>query len=361
MSPRKFLLIRFSSIGDIVLTAPAVAALHARFPDARIDLLTKKAFADVWSGDPRVRVRSFDPDHQHFGLPGFFRFVGELRAEKYYFVIDLHDLPKTRSLTAALGRPVLRYHKAGFARRRYVANKRPPKMAHTARRYVNALSPLGIDPDAPLDPHIEVTDAALKRIGQMIGALQIADREIVGLAPGSQWATKQWGWKNFDEIVARLHNTGRWVALFGSKAEQMQCEELAMGRNVLNFAGMLSLQETMAALSFCRLLLTNDSGPMHMAGARGCDVVSIFGSTTPALGFSPLAPKARIVQVEELECRPCSPHGKAECPLGHFKCMNDISVDQVWEAIGDTLRAQAKSAADDDQASDEGLFHFSDD
>jgi heptosyltransferase-2 len=334
MTHRKFLLIRFSSIGDVVLVAPVVAALKDKFPDAEIHLLTKKGIAPVWSGDPRVKVRSFDPENAHFGLPGFTRYVNELRAEKYDVVIDLHGLPKTRALTVALGAKTLRYAKASWARRSYVRTKKvPADVIHTARRYVRTLAPLGVNTELPLIPTIEVSERARNHVGSMVQGVGINGREMVAIAPGSQWETKQWGWEKFAQLVDRLNARGTWVALVGGKDERDRCEEMAMGKKALNFAGLLNLQETLALMDFCRLMVTNDSGPMHMAGARGADVIAIFGSTTRELGFWPLAPKSSIIDVANLPCRPCSPHGREACPEGHFKCMRDIEVDRVWNEI----------------------------
>lgn len=358
MTPRKILLVRFSSIGDVVLVAPAVAALKAKFPDAELHLLTKKAIAPIWSGDPRVQVRWFDPDDRHFGLPGFFRYLAELRGERYDLVVDLHGLPKTRLLTLALGAPTLRYDKASLARRRYVRTKTPPaEIVHTARRYVRALAPLGIDPEAPLDPRIEIDEKARKAAGNLVGPLNIRGPEMVAVAPGSQWATKQWGWEKFDALVQRLHDAGKWVALVGGAADKERCEQMAEGRKVLNFAGLLSLPETLALMDFCALMVTNDSGPMHMAAARGVPVVAVFGSTTPALGFWPLGldtGKAVVVETAGLACRPCDPHGLAACPAGHFKCMGDVSVERVWAEVERRLAPPPGAA----EGADEGLFFF---
>jgi ADP-heptose:LPS heptosyltransferase len=219
---KKFLIIRFSSIGDVVLTAPAVAALHEAFPGARIDLLTKKHIATIWKGDPRVNVRSFDPDDAHYGLPGFFRFLSELRAERYDAVIDLHGLPKVRALCLALGRPTYRYDKASVARRRYVKTKKPPaEIVHSSRRYVRALAPLGVDPGGPLNPEILVSEKAREAVGKYVSALNIRGRQLVAIAPSSQWETKQWGWERFGELIPRLNAKGLWVALVGGPEEKI--------------------------------------------------------------------------------------------------------------------------------------------
>lgn len=334
MELHKILIIRFSSIGDVALVAPAVAAIKARYPQAEIHLLTKKAMAPVWSGDTRVRVRFYDGDDAHFGLPGFRKFITELRAEHFDAVVDLHALPKSRMLAWAIGENVMRYQKNSLARRFYVATKiLPNEPVHTARRYVRALAPLGIDTEAPLDARIDAAETARNRVGNMVQAVGLRGRSLVALAPGSQWATKQWGWVNFAELVNRLHARGDWVALVGGKADRDRCEELAAGKRALNFAGLLDLQETLALMDYCKLLVTNDSGPMHLAGARQTDVIAIFGSTTRALGFWPLAPKFSVLEVDDLECRPCAPHGRDACPKGHFRCMHLVSVNRVWAEV----------------------------
>lgn len=359
MTPKKVLLIRFSSIGDVVLVAPVVAALKDRFAEAEIHLLTKKGISPAWKGDPRVKVRFFDEKDAHYGLPGFFRFIGELRAERYDVVIDLHGLPKTRALTVAIGAKTLRYDKASMARRKYVRTKVPPaEIVHSSRRYVRALAPLGIDPEAPLNPIIDVEERASRSVGNMVQALNIRGPQMVAFAPGSQWGTKQWGWEKFDALAAKLHEKGEWIALVGGPEDKERCEQLAEGRKALNFAGLLSLQETLALMDFCKLMVTNDSGPMHMAGARGVPVVGLFGSTTRELGFWPLGEKSIILDVAGLECRPCSPHGLAACPAGHFKCMNELSVERVWAEVESRLGPPPPPPG---QGEDEGLFFLNGD
>ena len=364
MEARKILFIRLSSIGDVTLLAPAVAALKQRYPEAELHLLTRKHLAPLWNADPRVTVRFFDAAGEHYGLPGFFRFLKALRAEEYDVVVDLHGLPKTWLLSRLLGARVLRYDKAAVQRRRYVATGRGPENpVHVSRRYVRALAPLGVETEGMLDPHIEVAERARETSGTMVQAVGIRGRTIIGIAPGSQWATKQWGWERYDELVRRLNEQGHWVALIGGKEDRDRCEEIAAGRQVLNFAGLLNLSETLALMDFCRLVVSTDSGPMHMAGARGADVIGIFGSTTPALGFWPLAAQSSVVEVDDLSCRPCSPHGRETCPKGHFRCMQDIAVERVWDEVQRFL-GPPPSPGDGDEGDsgddNEGLFILSD-
>jgi lipopolysaccharide heptosyltransferase II len=355
--PAKILVIRFSSIGDIVLTAPVIDLLKKQFPTARIDFLTKRAYAPLWRGDDRVKVRYFDPEDMHYGLPGFRRFIRELQREHYDVVIDLHGLPKSRALTAALARPTLRYDKASLRRRMYVMTKRTPAdLVHTARRYVRTLAPLGIDTEGVLNPSITPAERDRERIAGMVQPVGIRGRAMVALAPGAQWATKQWGWDRFGALIPRLNERGYWVALVGGKEDRDRCEELAMGHRALNFAGLLNLGETLAVFDFCQLVISNDSGPMHMASARGCDVIGLFGSTSRPLGFWPLAERSSVVEVEGLPCKPCSPHGRDACPQGHFRCMRDLSLERVWEEAERFLGPPPS----DDPGDTEGVFYLGD-
>ncbi len=357
MNPKKVLIIRFSSIGDIVLTAPAIARLHEAWPDAEIHLLTKKAFLPLWRGDRRVRARAFDPEGAHFGLPGLLRFLGELEEEGYDWIIDLHGTPKSRALAAVLGVPMSRYDKASLARRLYVRTKRfPGEPVHVARRYVRALAPLGIETEGPLDARIPAAGRDLQSVKNTLGAVGIQGRNLIAIVPGSQWATKQWGLDRYTELVDRLNARGFWVGIVGSKAERDDCERIAEGRRALNFAGLYDLGETLALLHHCGLVVSNDSGPMHMASAAGCDVIALFGSTTPPLGFAPLAARHTVLQVDELTCRPCSPHGRAACPQGHLRCMRDLTVDRVWAEVERYLGPPPPP--DSAPAEDEGIFHL---
>jgi heptosyltransferase-2 len=167
---------------------------------------------------------------------------------------------------------------------------------------------------------------------------------VVGLGPGARWRTKQWMPERFAELASRLVEDYRCQLLwFGSRDEaplvrsiqgRMRGSALERGANL---AESFTLEQSISLLGRCDLFIGNDSGLAHLASGRGCRVVVLYGSTTTALGFEPWGPHS-VVEVAGLSCRPCDLHGKNACPLGHFKCMRDMTVDLVEGAVRRSIK-----------------------
>jgi heptosyltransferase II len=152
---------------------------------------------------------------------------------------------------------------------------------------------------------------------------------FVALAPGSIWGTKRW--PGYAGLAGLLQGP---VVIVGGPEDRALAERVAAGRPSAHVAaGELSLRASAALLSMARVLVTNDSAPLHLASAVGARVVAIFGPTVPAFGFGPRGESDRIVEHPAMPCRPCSSHGPQVCPLGHHRCMRDLEVGRVLEAV----------------------------
>jgi heptosyltransferase-2 len=173
---------------------------------------------------------------------------------------------------------------------------------------------------------------------------------LAALAPGSAWATKRWTPEGFASLERWLRSRGFATVLVGTASERPLCERVNAASDDLsvNLAGATTLPVLAAVLARCRALIANDSGSGHLAAAVGTPVISIFGPTTPELGCRPLGRRVLTVELPEpLDCRPCGRHGARKCPLGHHRCMRDLSVEEVvrqieaWELspLRDTPRA----------------------
>jgi heptosyltransferase-2 len=168
---------------------------------------------------------------------------------------------------------------------------------------------------------------------------------VVALAPGSKWFTKQWPplyWTELADCLVERYGVVIWW--FGSHEERGEIESIRsfmaapVTRRGPNLAGEVELGQAIQLLGHCDLFVGNDSGLMHLAVGRGCRVVAIFGSTTPALGFAPWGPHNTIVENASLACRPCHVHGRHSCPLGHFKCMKELTVELVDGAVARAMK-----------------------
>ncbi|MCK5740953.1 MAG: glycosyltransferase family 9 protein, partial [Chlorobi bacterium] len=165
------------------------------------------------------------------------------------------------------------------------------------------------------------------------------DDKIVVIAPGSVWATKKWTEEGFADLTVLLKNAGYTPVLIGAESDKAICNRIKEKTQCLSLAGITSIPQTLALMKRARLAVTNDSAPTHFAGLVQCPVITVFGATTPIFGFGPIGQFDRVVQNEELKCRPCAIHGQNECPDGSFECMKSISAERVFEECNKSLSA----------------------
>ncbi len=328
----KVLLIRLSSLGDVVLATAAVEALRAGRPEAEVHVLTKPAFRDVFRNNPGVsRLVAWDPRE---GLGPLAR---RLRAERYDRVVDLHRNLRTWGLRLLVRGPGWdAYRKGALRRRAAVALRRPGLLdgTHVVERYVESLRRLGVGGPAPgprVYPSARDRDRAeaLLREAGWDGAAP-----LVGLAPGARWSTKGWPGERWAELVCRVRAGGTgFPVLVGGKPDRELCGRILGDGPGASLAGRTTVLETAAVLARCTVLVTNDSAPLHLAVAVGTRVVALFGPTVQGFGFYPLGPEDVVLE-QALPCRPCSLHGDDRCPEGHHRCMTGIGVPEVVSALG---------------------------
>jgi len=339
--PEKILVIRFSSVGDIILTSPLLRALRAKFPGARIDVLVKSEYAELVKFNPHITNVI-----QLAGGGG-----GELsqlkrgiREAHYDVILDLHNSLRSRWLRLFSG-----------ARRVRVVNKRVLRrfalvkwkknfyrsVVPVAGRYLETASSLGVEDDGGgLEIHVpeEIRLLTHSKLSRFAPGAQTA---VVGIVPGARHFTKRWPQERFVELGKRItQSPSAKLLLFGSKEEEVVCSDIAQLINsagasgaAANLAGKLSLLETAAAFDLCNVVVTNDSGLMHLAAARKRKVVALFGSTVKEFGFFPYGTDNIVLENAALACRPCTHIGREACPLGHFNCMNQIAAEEVFRAF----------------------------
>ncbi|MCX6138213.1 MAG: glycosyltransferase family 9 protein [Ignavibacteriales bacterium] len=294
----------------------------------------KKQFAELVRHNPHLsRVIEFDAD----GDGGSLGELGaELRRQRYDLVLDLHNNLRTialRILSRPLCSEVITKHI--FRRWMLVRWKRgiSQPFLHAVDRYFETLRSYGIHAD---DKGLEIflPDDIVSRVKGVITAhFGTSGRTIIGMCPGARHFTKRWPWDKYAETAENLLRDGAYgVLLLGGYEEKDLCDRIASGfpaNSILNLAGSLSILESAAAMDCCSVVLTNDSGLMHLAAARRRSVVALFGSTTRELGFFPYGTESVVVEQQDLPCRPCSHIGGDHCPEAHFRCMLDIHPERV--------------------------------
>ena len=327
-------------LGDAVMCEPALRGLRTLFPDAQISLLVKPAVADLYAGHPALtRVLIYDSTRQHMGLSGKWALAGELRRHGFDLAILFQNAFEAAFL-AFLASVPRRYGYATDGRSLLLSDPVAPPdrgtLVHQVHYYWDLLKPLGLtgDPTAPeLVVSPEEEQAMAGRLAQ--GGVTASDI-VVGINPGSTYGgAKRWLPERFAEVTERLCRTVRdsddrqvSVVIFGAKGEERLGREIAtrLSSRSLVLSGATTIRELMAAVKRCAMLLTNDTGPMHIAAAFQVPVVAIFGPTDWRT-TSPFGDAHAIVR-QPVDCAPCL---LRECPIDH-RCMTRVSVEQVYEA-----------------------------
>jgi heptosyltransferase-2 len=207
---------------------------------------------------------------------------------------------------------------------------------HAARLWRLAFGADGSAPSEMPAPHLYPGDPERAAVDELLGAAH-DPRPLVALAPGSVWGTKRWPY--YPELAARIARRCR-IAIVGSSDDSEAAASIAgaaRAQGVVDATGKLSLLASAELIGRAELLITNDSSPQHLASAMATSTITIFGPTVPAFGFGPLAPDSITLGHPSLPCRPCHHHGPPACPLGHWKCMRELRVEVVAEAVGRIL------------------------
>jgi len=368
--PRRLLVRGVNWLGDAVLSTPALLRLRERFPAARISVLAPAKLADLWRHHPAVdAVMTFQPDDT------LLRTARRLRRETFEVALAFPNSIRS-ALELWLARIPERYGTALGARRFLLTHPIPPRPAHGGMRkrtpaeirrllaagpgatavpegaalagahhvhqYLHLVAALGVDPQ-PVAPRLEVTPeevaAALGRLGLDSGGS--AAIPLLGLNPGAEYGpAKRWPASRFvaAAVAVQQRERCRWLVLGGAAdrdlAEQVTAGiRASAGGNAVALAGRTSLRELMAVVRACRVLLTNDTGPMHVAAALGTPVVALFGSTSPELtGPSVPGVVSRSCSMVLREPVPCAPCFLRQCPVD-LDCLMRLSPETVAEAV----------------------------
>ncbi len=321
------LLVRFSSIGDILLTTPLVRALARRHPDAKLVYVTKRAMMPLVADHPALaEVVALEP-----GEP-----IRHL-ARRLAALVPTHGLDLHGSLRSVALRLLVPCRWAGYRKRKLARSALisvgvdlygTPKPV--AERYFEAARALDVRPDEG-PPEFFLAPGARERAAHWLDAKGLATASIAALAPGAAHATKRWPLAHWSALAGQLSAAGYRSIVLGGPDDRGIAQQLAAAGAAESAVGEFSLQETGALLARARVLISGDTGIMHMATGVGTPVVALFGPTVEQFGFFPYRAPAVVLQ-RTLGCRPCSSTGTPACPLGHHRCLVDVSPPEVAAA-----------------------------
>ncbi len=317
----KILVIRFSSIGDIVLTSPVVRCLHEQVKGSEIHFLTKKAFSGIVENNPHI-YKVFAIEKRVSEV------MPQLKAEHYDYIVDLHNNLRSWQVIMQLRKPFRSFKKLNLQKWlmvRFKVNFLPP--VHIVDRYMDAARAFGIKNDGqgldffvPPAQHVRLADLPAPFRDGYIGVV-IGGKHNTKILP-------------VDRVIEMCRLIKLPVVLLGGPEDKDRGRQIAQAEGVLayNACGNFNLMQSASLVQQAAAIVTNDTGLMHIAAAFQKPIVSVWGNTIPEFGMTPyliMNGKQMISEVKGLSCRPCSKIGFDKCPKGHFKCM----LDQDMEAI----------------------------
>lgn len=332
-------------LGDAVLTLPLLQNVRAHFPDAEIDFYVRGGLAPLFAAHPAVtRALSYDKRGKEKGVLGVLSLARQLAERRYDIWISPHTSLRSGFLARATGAPVRVGYREAPGQALWYTHTVPRRFGELdeIERLLELLRPLHV-PVVTTWPEIVLPEDSLAKAAAFFADLE---GPVLGLHPGSTWATKCWQPSSFAEVGARAVAEGAHVVLFAGRGEEAVAHAVrggitekvgqARAARVHDLSNALSLVELAAYLKGLSCYVTNDSGPMHLAWAQRVPVAAIFGPTVPAFGFAPRGSTTTLHEVV-LPCRPCSLHGPQVCPLGHHLCMKNIMPEQVWRDVRSRL------------------------
>jgi len=328
----KILILRMSSIGDIVLAFPFIRLLRKKFPEVRIDFVVKKEYEELLKSNRNISsIYSFNSQK---GFKELKKLKKKIKQERYTYIFDIHRSLRSYYLRKFSGaKKVFLYKKYRIRRWLLIRLKLNlfNKITPVYKAYINSARKMGLVDDK-LGFDFNIDDRYIRKIDGLLEKENINSGDfLIGVCPGAGYENKCWTVEGFSKVCKFLiSKLNAKVLLIGDKEDFNKGEMVSssIGDKAHNFCGRLSIMESAALISKCQLVIANDAGPMHIAEALNKKLVAIFGPTVEEFGYFPVNTNAVIVQ-KMLFCRPCSNNGWKRCYRIETECMKSISSEDV--------------------------------
>ena len=332
----RILIIQTAFLGDVILCTPLIKAARKLFPNSFISFLLIPETKNVLENNPHLNeILVYDKRGKEKGLKNFIKQVRRIKKKDFDLAIIPHRYIRSALLAYLAGIPQRIGFDKGTGSFLFTHKVTYQNDLHEVDRNLRLVKDFSHDLSDGA-PELFPSPEDFSYASQLLQDAGVKENDrIVGIAPGSVWATKRWLPERFAQVSDLLtKEAGSKVVFLGSKQDERLCLEIAtfMEKQPVILAGKTNILQSAAVISKCQVILSNDSAPVHIASAMKRPVVAIFGSTIPEFGFGPYGEDYTIIE-KKMECRPCGIHGKNRCPKKHFRCMTEITTREVFEAL----------------------------
>ncbi len=331
----KILLIQTAFPGDVILVTPLFRAIRQELPGSQVTAMVIPETKNILEHNPFVKkLWNYDKHSRGNSVSYLKKWVRKIKDEKFDIALLPHRSYRTALLARLAGIPIRIGFDRSPAKWLYSHVVKYNYEGHEVSRNLSLLKPFGVINLGVIRQELFPDEQDETMVKGLMAANDLTGKEkIIALAPGSIWFTKRWPEMNFTGLTDLFLNRGYRICLIGGSKDIALGDFIIAdaGSRAVNFIGKLTLRQTAYFLSKCRLLVCNDSAPTHLGSAVNIPTITIFGSTVPEFGFSPIAEKQAVMQ-KEMACRPCTDHGRKKCPRKTLACLRDISPEEVFNS-----------------------------
>ncbi len=335
------LIIQTAFFGDVILTLPLAQVLKSRL-GAEVDFLCIPMTSILVKDNPNIdNVIVFDKKGKDRGLKSFKRLIRKIKFKRYDYVFSPHRSMRSTLLSYFSKSEMTTGFDTAALSRLYTNKVKYINNIHEIQRNLKLLEPAGIEINEIIKPDLYFHEDDVKPVNLLLKQFHIApDDKFITIAPGTIWQTKRFPEDKIIEVLDILAGDNVPVVLTGSKKDMELCRfiiDKTKNDKVYNASSKLTILQSAYLIKKSRVILTNDSSPLHLANAVGTRVVAVFGATVPEFGFYPIGKNDVVIQTLGLKCRPCAIHGGNKCPIKTFVCMQNINPADVYNEIKKSL------------------------
>ncbi|MGL5000551.1 MAG: glycosyltransferase family 9 protein [Cetobacterium sp.] len=334
----KILIIHTAFIGDIVLSTPLLKRIKEVYPESKITYVTTPVGASILRNNKYLtEIIEYDKRGNHSGIKGLIGLGRRLRYENFNLVLTPHRYLRSSILSWLTRSPKRVGYKSASGSFLFTHKIEYDKEKHEVQKLLSFIE--GEVKNSIQNYPIELYPAQkdVETVQNIWSENNLCNKDVIAIAPGSKWFTKKWPLEYFNQVIDLLVENGNKVIVVGGKDELFL--NVNISRGVVDLRGKTTLLELAEVLKKSKIVLTNDSSPIHIASAfNKTYILALFGPTVKKFGFFPWSENSEVLEVDDLSCRPCSIHGGNKCPKGHFKCMLNIKPEIVYKKIIDNLK-----------------------